>query len=125
VQLFGRPPAPVGAIAENRGSPKAVSDQLALQNITSSSSATLVAPTVKTSSTTTQGYNLPLTLANLTTPAKTELLLLITLLLVFGFDAAFLWRRGIRREGSHSLVHSAVFAILLASVLVSYNGKLI
>jgi hypothetical protein len=64
-------------------------------------------------------------LRNFSTAARLELLLLVTLLIVFVIDSVVLSRRRIERAGSHSLVHAVVIFVILLGVLFGSGGKLI
>lgn len=53
---------------------------------------------------------------------KTTLLLLAVLLSVFLFDSIVVFRRGVQRHNSHSLLHAIVLAILIIAIVRSATG---
>lgn len=59
---------------------------------------------------------------NLGLGQKTTLVLLAILLAVFIFDSVVIFRKGIVRHNSHSLLHAVVLAILIIAVIRSATG---
>ncbi|MDP2671529.1 MAG: CAP domain-containing protein [bacterium] len=130
VQLFARSTAVSSSTGSGevipKATPQSVSDKVILNNKNSGKvKESTAAAVTKVSGSFSAGVGVLQKLDGLPWAAKAELLLLFSLFSVFLVDSFIIYRKGVRRSGSHSLVHAIVIGILIVSILVTSKGKLI